>query len=79
VPRATLDLDIPQFPGLAAEIEIMGCPACHTEEAEFVQTTPQRTFSDFYDAELDARAIWLDRLNAGEDVGVPPFGPLQAR
>lgn len=79
VPRVSLDLQVTGYPDLAAEIEIMGCPACHTENADFVQTTAQRTFSDFYDAELDARAIWLDRLNRGEDVGVPPFGPLQAR
>ncbi len=79
VPREILDVEIAGSPGLAAEIEIIGCPACHTEQAEFVHTTPQRTFSEFYDNELDARAAWLDALNRGEAVGVPPFGPLQTR
>jgi len=76
--RPPLELDVAGYSGLAAEIEIMGCPACHTDDAEFVQTTPQRTFSDFYDKELAARAIYLEQLIVGDAV-VPPFGPLQAR
>lgn len=79
VPRTPLELDISGYPELGAEIEIMGCPTCHTDDAEFVQTTPQRTFSPFYDKELDARAAWLSVLVGGGDPGVPPFGPLQAR
>ena len=43
-----------------------------------VQTTAQRTFSPFYDRELDARGERLDLMNAGVDVAVPPFGALQA-
>jgi hypothetical protein len=77
VPRDALDLDVAGYPDLAAAIEIVGCPACHTTGAEFVHTTPQRTFSDFYERELDARAARLDLMNQGADVGVPPFGPLQ--
>ena len=77
VPRETLDLDIAGYPDLGAQIEIMGCPTCHTENAEFVQTTPQRRFSDFYDRELDARADWLRDLASGVEIAVPPFGPLQ--
>jgi hypothetical protein len=77
VERERLDLgDRPAE--LAAAIEIVGCPACHTDDAEFVQTTPQRTFSDFYDRELDARADYLADLTAGIDPGAVPFGPLQA-
>lgn len=66
-----------QHPDLARAIEIVGCPTCHTETAEFVQTSVDREFSPFYDAELDARAARLDRLNAGVDEPPPPFGPLQ--
>jgi hypothetical protein len=77
VPREALDLDVAGYPDLADQIEIMGCPMCHTTGAEFVHTTPQRTFSEFYDRELDARAERLDLMNQGVDVGVPPFGPLQ--
>jgi hypothetical protein len=79
VARERLQLEVSGYPGLAEEIEIMGCPSCHTEEADFVHTTPQRTFSDFYDAELDARAAWLESFRRGETEGLPPFGPLQAR
>jgi hypothetical protein len=79
VPREPLDLEVAGYPRLAAEIEIMGCPSCHTDDAEFVHTTPQRTFSPFYDKELDARAVWLSVLAGGGDPGVPPFGPLQNR
>ncbi len=65
------------YPNLARNIEIVGCPTCHTEHAEFVQTSLDRTFSPFYDAELDARATRLDRLGAGVAEPAPPFGPLQ--
>lgn len=74
VPRERLDLAPPE---LAEAVEIIGCPACHTEDADFVHTTPQRTFSDFYDRELDARADYLSELAAGNDPGPVPFGPLQ--
>ena len=79
VERERLDVTIDGYPDLAGEIEIVGCPACHTENAEFVHTTPQRTFSEFYDRELDARATWLAETAAGSGAGVPPFGPLQGR
>jgi hypothetical protein len=83
-PREELDLSGLQpsvadaYPELTRSIEIVGCPRCHTDAANFVHTTPQRTFSDFYDRELDARASRLDALNAGEVVDAPPFGPLQS-
>jgi hypothetical protein len=82
-PRTALDLaglpaDVAaKFPRLARQIEIVGCPVCHTENAEFVQTSRERKFSKFYDKELDARAARLDVMNAGGDVAPPPFGPLQ--
>lgn len=78
VARERLELAIDGHPDLAGQIEIVGCPACHTDDADFVQTTPQRTFSSFYERELDARAEWLGRLAAGQDPGVPAFGPLQS-
>ena len=83
VPREELDLTglDPAIPGanpdLAHSIEIVGCAACHTEDANFVQTNLDRTFSPFYDRELDARAERLDALNRGELLALPPFGPLQ--
>lgn len=79
VERERLELAIDGYPELAAAVEIVGCPACHTENAEFVHTSVERTFSDFYDLELDARASWLAATAAGRDAGVPPFGPLQER
>ena len=64
------------YPDLRKKLEIVGCPACHTTEADFVQTTALREFSDFYDRELDARADALDRWVLGTAPSVP-FGPLQ--
>ncbi len=65
------------FPKLAERIEIVGCPTCHTTSANFVQTNVDRSFSPFYDAELDARAARLDSMHTGSPVAPPPFGPLQ--
>lgn len=82
-PRETLDLtglsaDVAsKYPVLARNIESIGCPACHTEKAAFVQTSPSRTLSPFYEAELAARAKRLDAMN---DTGLVPerrYGPLQ--
>lgn len=64
------------WPDLRRNLEIVGCPACHATDAEFVQTLPNRTFSPFYDKELDARATHFDALARG-DAPDPPFGPLQ--
>lgn len=64
-------------PNLRRHLEIVGCPACHATDADFVQTLPNHTFSDFYDKELDARAAHLDALARGA-AEPPPFGPLQA-
>lgn len=64
------------FPALRRNLEIVGCPACHATDAEFVQTLPDRTFSPFYDKELDARADHFAGLYLGT-AEPPPFGPLQ--
>lgn len=82
VPWVPLDLDgvdptvTEQFPELRQNIEMMGCPACHATDADFIQTRPDRTFSPFYDKELDARADYLRTAHRG-DVPAVPFGPLQ--
>jgi hypothetical protein len=82
-PRTSLDLGgldpavAAAYPALRERIEIIGCPTCHTTDADFVQTSVARVFSPFYDAELDARAARLDLMAAGAPVPVPPYGPLQ--
>lgn len=83
VPRTPLSLDglapslTERFPALRQQIEIVGCAACHTADAEFVQTRIDRTFSPFYEKELRARAALLADLAAGRFRSAP-FGPLQA-
>ena len=65
-------------PQLARTIGMIGCPRCHTDDADFLQTGFDRKPSPFYDRELDARAARLDALNRGEWPGLVPFGPLQS-
>ncbi len=82
VPWVPLDLTgvdaavLGSYPTLRQQIEIIGCPACHTADAAFVQTREDRTFSSFYDVELEARAEWLRSLAHGVPLPVG-FGPLQ--
>ena len=82
VPRTPLDLMgvdpsvLAQLPSLHKNIEIVGCPACHTADAEFVQTNANRELSPFYEKELDARKVFLDALASGGDP-VAGFAPLQ--
>lgn len=82
VPREVLDLTgvdagvLAAYPDLRKNVEIVGCPVCHTADAPFVQTTPNRTFSEFYTKELEARRVVLDAIAAGESPAIP-FGPLQ--
>lgn len=64
-------------PELPRALGMIGCPRCHTDNADFVQTGVDRRPSPFYDHELDARAARLDALNRGESPPPPPFGPLQ--
>ena len=66
------------YPELRQEMEIMGCPGCHSADAEFVQTLPDGTFSPFYDVELDARLSRLMEQVTGS-VEPAPFGPLQVK
>lgn len=61
----------------ARALGMIGCPRCHTDDADFVHTAIDRTPSPFYDNELDARAARLDALGRGETPPAPPFGPLQ--
>jgi hypothetical protein len=82
-PRPPLSLDgldpgvAAAYPTLRQQIEIAGCPTCHTTDADFVQTRPDRTVSPFYMRELEARRAHLDALARSEAMQ-PPFGPLQA-
>ena len=82
IPRETLTLAgldptvRARYPNLRKNLEIVGCPACHTADADFVHTTETRDFSDFYDKELDARKVHLDALVQARRRTVP-FGPLQ--
>ncbi len=66
-----------RYPDLRKNLEIIGCPVCHTADAEFVQTNADRTFSEFYDKELDARAEFLDTWVQTRRRSAVPFGPLQ--
>jgi hypothetical protein len=82
VARTPLSLDgvdagvLTQFPQLRQNIELMGCAACHTADAEFLQTADDRTPSSFYKKELTARERNLESLARGESP-VVPYGPLQ--
>lgn len=82
VPWTPLDLTgvsdelLAAYPDLRRNIEIVGCPACHTADVEFVQTREDRTFSPFYTEELHARRDHLGALHRGV-VEAAPFGPLQ--
>jgi hypothetical protein len=77
-PLVTLAIDGgSQFPHLRQNIELVGCPACHTADSmQFVQTSSERVPSSFYVKELQARATNLESLARGEKPFVP-FGPLQ--
>ncbi len=82
IPWVPLDLTgldealLEAWPDLRQQIELVGCPACHTADAEFVQTHDDGTLSGFYTKELDARGEHLEGHWSG---GSPPapFGPLQ--
>lgn len=78
VVRPPLDLPAnPAFPNLRKNVELVGCAACHTADAEFVQTRTDRSVSRFYEKELRARAEHLTKLTRGEAPRAP-FGPLQS-
>ena len=65
------------YPDLPRELGLIGCPRCHTDGADFIQTSIERTPSPFYDRELDARTSRLDALAHGGFPPPVPFGPLQ--
>jgi hypothetical protein len=65
------------YPELPRALGMVGCPRCHTDDADFLQTSIERVPSPFYDKELDARAARLEALVRGEHPGDAPFGPLQ--
>lgn len=83
VPRTPVDLTglpaqtLERYPSLRQHAELVGCPACHTAAAEFVQTRIDRTFSPFYAKELIAREQRLTELASGAGEVSAPFGPLQ--
>ncbi|MDQ3368175.1 MAG: hypothetical protein M3680_22350, partial [Myxococcota bacterium] len=62
---------------LPRALGLIGCPRCHTDDADFLQTSAARQPSPFYDKELTARAARLDALGRGDWPAAPPFGPLQ--
>jgi hypothetical protein len=64
-------------PELPRALGMVGCPRCHTDDADFLQTGFDRRPSPFYDRELDARAARLDAINRGAFPPPAPFGPLQ--
>ncbi|MBA3454567.1 MAG: hypothetical protein H0T42_15870 [Deltaproteobacteria bacterium] len=66
-----------QYPDLPRAIGMVGCPRCHTDDADFVHTGIDRKPSPFYDREIDARARRLDAVNAGDEPELARFGPLQ--
>ena len=76
IPRTPLSLSNAAFPALRQELEIIGCAACHTADAQFVQTRSERSVSPFYEKELRARAVHLASMARG-NAPAPPFGPLQ--
>jgi hypothetical protein len=63
---------------LSRALGMIGCPRCHTDNADFIQTSFDRKASPFYERELDARAARLDALDAGEFPPPVAFGPLQS-
>jgi hypothetical protein len=64
-------------PELARAIGMIGCPRCHTDNADFVHTGIDRRPSPFYERELEVRAARLDELAGGGWPEAVPFGPLQ--
>jgi hypothetical protein len=82
VPRESLDLAgldtslAPRAEALRVALDRVGCPGCHERSPTFVQTNPDRTFSDFYARELEARRDALDAFRDGTATQ-PPFGALQ--
>ena len=83
IPWVPLNLDgvdeavLGAHPTLRQNLEIVGCAACHTADAEFVQTREDRSFSPFYTKELEARGVLLQDLLRFVPRTIS-FGPLQS-
>ncbi len=56
-------------------LDTVGCPGCHARSPTFLQTNADRTFSPFYEDELEARAAALDSFRTGSPIDAP-FGAL---
>jgi hypothetical protein len=78
VDLSPLDGVLARHPELPHALGMIGCPRCHTDDADFVHTAIDRMPSAFYDRELDARTQRLDALARGEWPPTPAFGPLQS-
>jgi hypothetical protein len=66
----TLDVSV-----LGAALDRVGCPGCHARSPTFLQTNADRTFSPFYQDELEARGRALDSFRTGAPTPIP-FGAL---
>jgi hypothetical protein len=81
VPRAALDLSgadpalAPRIEELETALDRVGCPGCHARSPTFVQTSPDRVFSEFYMDELEARRHALDAFREASTEALP-FGAL---
>jgi hypothetical protein len=79
VPRPLLDLTgldpSVDAESVARSLDTVGCPGCHARSPTFLQTNADRTFSPFYEDELDARAAVLDSFRTGAPIDAP-FGAL---
>jgi hypothetical protein len=75
---ALVDLGpLPDAATLSRALAMIGCPRCHTDDADFIHTNLEHTPSPFYDRELDARTSRLDQLARDGWPASVPFGPLQ--
>jgi hypothetical protein len=81
VPRPPIDLTgldpmlAPRSEAIGLALDRVGCPGCHERSPTFLQTSPDRVFSAFYEAELEARRTALDAFREASTTR-PPFGAL---
>lgn len=76
-PNATATLPDTGDAALDRALGEIGCPRCHTDDADFIQTSVDRKPSPFYDKELDARTLRIDALARGGWPAPATFGALQ--
>ena len=65
------------WPELRQNIELMGCPGCHSADADFIHTLEGGSLSPFYQKERDARLEHLESHWTGS-LNTAPYGPLQS-